>query len=82
MDVQVDPEVDAKRLHQAFITAHRDATLHIAPEADHVLKHEPKTIAEIRANPQEAQDNYNADGRILDADLASSVVGWLAAHTR
>ncbi len=81
-DMQVDPELDAKPLHAAFIAAHRDATLHISPEADHVLKHEPKTLAEIRADQKAAQDAYNAEGRVLDADVLQAVVAWLAAHTR
>lgn len=81
-DMQIDPELDAKRLHGAFLAAKRDATLHISPDADHVLKHESRSLADVRADPQAAQDNYNAEGRVLDADLAAAVVAWLAAHSR
>jgi hypothetical protein len=81
-DVQVDPELDAKHLHAAFLAAKRDATLHIAPEADHVLKHETRSVADIRKDLKATQDAYNAEGRVLDADLVGAVVGWLAEHTR
>ena len=81
-DMQVDPELDAKHLHDAFVTAKRDATLHIAPEADHVLKNEPRSVAEIKKDMKATQDAYNADGRVLDTDLVGALVGWLADHTR
>lgn len=81
-DMQIDPTLDAKRLHDAFLAAKRDATLHVSPDADHVLKHETRTLDQVRADPQAAQDAYNADGRVLDADLAAAVIAWLSAHTR
>ncbi|MBA3458531.1 MAG: alpha/beta hydrolase [Deltaproteobacteria bacterium] len=81
-DIQVDTELDAKPLHAAFVAAKRDATLTIAPDADHVLKNEPKTVVQIRADLQTAQDGYNADGRVLDAALTAGIVTWLAARTR
>ena len=80
-DMQVDPDLDAKPLHAAFIAAKRDATLHISPEADHVLKHETSTKEQMRADMQKYQDGYNAPDRVLDADVVAAVVGWLAAHT-
>ena len=80
-DMQIDPDLDAKPLHAAFIAAKRDATLHISPEADHVLKHETSTKEQMRANMQKYQDGYNAVDRVLDADVVAAVVGWLAAHT-
>ncbi len=47
-----------------------------------MLKNQPLTITEIRANPEAAQDAYNADGRVLDKDIGDAIVGWLAARTR
>jgi hypothetical protein len=35
----------------------------------------------MRADMQKYQDGYNAEGRVLAADLVAAVVGWLAAHT-
>lgn len=80
-DLQVDPVLDGQRLYDAFLAAKRDATRHVAPDADHVLKHEPKTVADLRANMKATQDAYNAEGRVLDPDLAQAVVAWLAVHT-
>ena len=81
-DVQVDPDIDVRRLERALVDAKRDVTLHIAPDADHVLKHEPKTMPELRANLGAVQTGYNAEGRTLDPGLVDAVVAWLAAHTR
>ena len=81
-DLQVDPEIDAKHLYAGFVAAHRDATFHVSPDADHVLKHEPKPVAELRANMLTTQNNYNALGRTLDPDLVGAVIAWLAEHGR
>ncbi|MEO8698848.1 MAG: alpha/beta fold hydrolase [Kofleriaceae bacterium] len=81
-DVQIDPELDARRLDRAFRSAHRDVTLHISPDADHVLKHEPKPLAALRADLVSVQNNYNAYDRPLDADVVAALVTWLADRTR
>ena len=80
-DVQVDPELDAKYLAAAFRRANRDVTLVIAPDADHVLKHETKSLAELRSDLVYVQNHYNAFGRTLDTQLVSAVIAWLAART-
>jgi hypothetical protein len=79
-DVQVDPELDAKRLDKARTDAHADVTLFLAPEADHVLKHETKTVAELRADLAAVEVAYNAADRTLDAATVAALVGWLAKH--
>ncbi|HTL37256.1 MAG TPA: alpha/beta fold hydrolase [Kofleriaceae bacterium] len=76
-DIQVDPEKDAKQL----ASVKPDATLVLAPEADHVLKHETKSVAELRANLGMVQTNYNAEGRELDPTTVSALVEWLAKRT-
>ncbi len=81
-DIQVDPDLDVRRLERALVEAKRDVTLHIALDADHVLKHEPKSMPELRANLGAVQSGYNADGRALDPDLVGAIAGWLAARTR
>lgn len=81
-DVQIDPERDAKRLERALRAAERDVTFHLSPDADHVLKHEPKTLEQIRADPVTAQNAYNAEGRVLDRDFVAALVSWLAARSR
>lgn len=80
-DIQVDPELDARYLEGALRAAGKDVTLHIAPDADHVLKTEPKPVAELRANLLAVQHGYNAEGRPLDPDVVTAIVAWLAART-
>jgi pimeloyl-ACP methyl ester carboxylesterase len=77
-DVQVDVELDAKKL----AAANTGATLFVAPDADHVLKHEPKPVAELRANMLAVQNGYNAEGRTLDDATVNAIVGWLADRTK
>ncbi len=81
-DIQVDPEKDGKRLVAALEQAGKQVTFHVAPDADHVLKHEPRTVAEIRADLTGTQAAYNAEGRVLDDDFVGAVAAWLAAETR
>ena len=76
-DIQVSPEKDAKRLHDAATSHGVDSTLHISPDADHVLKHEPTPKDQVGA-AQAAR--YNAADRTLDPDALEAIVGWLQAH--
>jgi pimeloyl-ACP methyl ester carboxylesterase len=77
-DVQVDPDKDAKHL----ASVKPDATLVLAAEADHVLKHETKSLVELRANLEMVQTGYNAEGRQLDEQTVAAIVEWLAKRTR
>lgn len=81
-DLQVDPEVDVRYLEGALRAGGRDVTLHIAPDADHVLKHEPRAVADLRANLLAVQHGYNAEGRALDPGAVDAIAGWLATRTR
>jgi len=74
-DIQVDPELDAKHLDAALRAAHHDVTLVIAPDADHVLKHEARSIADIRANLGAL--DYNGD-RPLDPATVDAIASWIA----
>jgi pimeloyl-ACP methyl ester carboxylesterase len=76
-DVQIDPVLDAKRLADAARAAGLDVTLHVSPDADHVLKHQPKTLAALRADPMATQNGYNAADRDLDPDFARALVAWI-----
>jgi uncharacterized protein len=77
-DVQVDPELDAHALANAN---DRERTeLHIASEADHVLKHETRTVAELRANLMIVHSQMNAETRTLDGPTVDDITTWLAAH--
>lgn len=75
-DVQVDPELDAKPL----AAANPRAELHIAPDADHVLKHETRTIAELRANLAMVQAKMNDPARTLDPASVDAIATWIAKH--
>lgn len=75
-DVQVDPELDAKPL----AAANPRAELLIAAEADHVLKHETRTVAELRANLMVVQSQMNAENRTLDPGTVDAIAAWLARH--
>jgi uncharacterized protein len=77
-DIQVDPDLDAGALANARRSTDLDVTVFLAPDADHVLKHEPKTIAELRGNPHATQDGYNAPDRVLDPQLVDAIVAWIA----
>jgi predicted transcriptional regulator len=75
-DVQVDPEIDAKQLAKA----NAQAELFIAPAADHVLKHETRTLAELRADLAMVQANMNSESRVLDGATVDAITSWLIAH--
>jgi uncharacterized protein len=81
-DVQVDPELDGKHLERSLRAAGKDVTFHVSPDADHVLKHDPRPMPQIRHELAKTQVDYNADGRTLDDDLVQSLVAWLAIRAR
>jgi fermentation-respiration switch protein FrsA (DUF1100 family) len=82
-DIQVSPEADAKPLQEAATLGSGDVTLHIAKDADHVLKHEemPRGALLEPANRSQLPFRYNADDRVLDDGAVKAIVEWLAAHT-
>ena len=76
-DVQVDPAEDAERLVAARRSAGRQVQFHLSPSADHVLKTESRSIAEIRASLQTAVTAYNAPGRVLADDVVEVLARWI-----
>jgi pimeloyl-ACP methyl ester carboxylesterase len=81
-DVQIDPQLDGARLEKALRAANREVTMHVAPDADHVLKHEPRPVAAIRADLTALASHYNAAGRTLDENLVKAVIDWLLPLTK
>jgi len=79
-DVQVDIVEDAERLAAARRSAGKAVDYHLSPLADHVLKMEPRSIEEIRANPQLLTTAYNAPDRTLDDDLVEALAQWIRDH--
>lgn len=81
-DIQVDPELDVAHLARALRGTNRAVTVYIAPDADHVLKHETKTVAQLRADLPSVQNLYNAEHRVLDEGALRAITDWLAARTQ
>jgi pimeloyl-ACP methyl ester carboxylesterase len=79
-DVQVDAAIDAKALTAAAQSTNKDVTVFLAPEADHVLKHEPRAIPELRKDLEAVAAGYNAPDRNLDDATVGAIVAWLAKH--
>jgi pimeloyl-ACP methyl ester carboxylesterase len=77
-DIQVDPTLDAQAL--AGANDRERTELHLASEADHVLKHEMRSIDELRANLMDVQTMMNAEGRTLDPATLEAIATWLAAR--
>ena len=55
-------------------------TYHLSPDANHVFKHEPLSVAELRADLVAVQTGYGAEGRGLDPDAVTAVVNWIRAR--
>jgi pimeloyl-ACP methyl ester carboxylesterase len=79
-DVQVDPTDDAGRLVAARRSARKPVDYHLSPLADHVLKAEPRSLEELRANLQLVQTQYNAPDRTLADDLVEALAQWVRDH--
>jgi pimeloyl-ACP methyl ester carboxylesterase len=79
-DVQVDPVEDAQRLVAARRSARKAVDYYLSPLADHVLKTEPRSLEEVRANLQLAPTWYNAPDRTLADDLVEALAEWIADH--
>jgi dipeptidyl aminopeptidase/acylaminoacyl peptidase len=79
-DVQVDPTEDAGRLVAARRSAQKPVDYHLIPDADHVLKAEPRPLAELRVNTQQLVAGYNAPDRALAADVVETLVRWIREH--
>jgi fermentation-respiration switch protein FrsA (DUF1100 family) len=79
-DLQVDPERDAKLLEARAKAAGRDVTLFLAPEADHILRHETRSMAELQDNVGSVIEHYNDADRTLDPASVAAIAQWIAAH--
>jgi pimeloyl-ACP methyl ester carboxylesterase len=78
-DLQVEA-VDAERLVAARKSAGRRVDYHLLPSADHVLKTEPQSLEQLRANIQQVQARYNAPDRNLAADFVDALVQWIRSQ--
>jgi hypothetical protein len=76
-DIQVDWQADGAVFG---VLAAQQPNISIAyPEhANHVLKHEPRSRAQL--SPGNAVAAYNAEGAVLDAETVAAIVDWLHKH--
>ena len=76
-DIQVNWEDDGKLLQRAA-AGRADITFAFPDDANHVVKHEPRSPGEATAEVLFAA--YNADDAVLDAEATSTVIDWLSQH--
>ncbi|MEO8840799.1 MAG: alpha/beta fold hydrolase [Kofleriaceae bacterium] len=79
-DIQVDATIDAPKLEAAAKSTNKNVTMFLAPDADHVLKHEVRPVAELRKDLAGVAEGYNAADRNLDEATVTAIVAWLANH--
>lgn len=72
-DLQIDLHADGDPL-QAAAAAMPNVTFAFPPTANHVLKEDTRTAAEVIATPG---NGYNADGTRLDPEALDTVLTWL-----
>ncbi len=70
-DLQIDATADGGPL-QDVAAGNPDVSFVFPPEANHVLKHEPRPRAEIVPG-----ENYNQDGGALDPVAVAAILDWL-----
>lgn len=74
-DIQIDWQADGAVLESA---AGDNVTFVYPPDANHVMKYEPKPAAELTAADATA---YNAPDRALDPEALQSILAWLGARS-
>jgi uncharacterized protein len=77
-DLQVDMHADGDPL-QAAAAGMPNITFAFPPNANHVLKHETRTAAEVIATPG---NGYNADDARLDPEALQTILSWVESAAR
>ncbi len=77
-DIQVDWQADGL-LFAALAETHANLEVVFVPDANHVLKHEPRPRATL--NAAEAAADYNAEGKVLDPEAVGIIVKWFKQVT-
>jgi hypothetical protein len=72
-DLQIDRHADGDPL-QAAAAGMPNITFAFPPTANHVLKEDTRTAAEVIASPG---NGYNADGTHLDPEALNAILTWL-----
>lgn len=76
-DLQVDWEADGEPL-QAAAAGHANVTFLFPENANHVLKNEPRSRADLTAAG--IGESYNGPDTRLDPEALASILEWLAVH--
>jgi pimeloyl-ACP methyl ester carboxylesterase len=76
-DIQVDWQADGA-VFEALAAQHANISIVYPEHANHVLKHEPRSRAQL--SPGEAVAAYNAESAVLDAETVAAITGWLQTH--
>ncbi len=76
-DVQVDVQADGDPLQRAA-AGRGDVTFAFPPDANHVLKHEPRPRAELTG---QSAVSYNSAETVLDSEGVAVILDWLRQHT-
>jgi hypothetical protein len=76
-DLQVDWQADGA-VFEALAAQRPNITIVFPEHANHVLKHEPRSRAQL--SPGDAMAAYNAESAALDAETVAAIVDWLHKH--
>ena len=76
-DIQVDWQADGA-VFEALAAQHPNISIVYPEHANHVLKHEPRSRAQL--SPGDAVAAYNAEGAVLDAETVTAIIDWLQRH--
>src|SRR5689334_632932 len=73
-DIQVDWQADGA-VFEALAAQNPNISIVYPEHANHVLKHEPRSRAQL--NPGDATAAYNAESAVLDVEAVAAIVDWL-----
>jgi pimeloyl-ACP methyl ester carboxylesterase len=76
-DIQVDWQADGA-VFEALPAQHPNISIVYPEHANHVLKHEPRSRAQL--SPSDAVAAYNAESAVLDSDTVAAITDWLHRH--
>jgi pimeloyl-ACP methyl ester carboxylesterase len=76
-DVQVDWQADGA-VFEALAARHPNISIVYPEHANHVLKHEPRSRAQL--SPGDAVTAYHTESAVLDVETLAAIVDWLHTH--
>jgi uncharacterized protein len=76
-DIQVDWQADGA-VFEALAPQHSNISIVYPEHANHVLKHEPRSQAQL--SPSDAVAAYNTESAVLDTETVAAIIDWLHKH--